>query len=1565
MTTKHSLFNRGLSLILALVMVLGNLSGFAMEARAAEGNLFDLIAENETATNEILNTILQNADALPALAAMNIHVPVGEEAPTEVSGYFCEGELNVNPVGNWVPAFYNIGNNKVAFDGHAQIGDADFVSVYYKLDLNAEASVQEVFDYVDGIAASVRADITWLDSIGKGAALQGLGVLEGGEEGMFINEMLTIAKELKFSEVEIDLPTEEEIRADIKLEDVVEVDYNQDVNGDGNIDEADKAQIEAELLADPKVQAKIDAEVQKILAEEERIAEEEFEATKAEYIKVVEELMSHVLVDVDNEYYLGQDYWHPRYKYPIYEFTLRVYAMLKEYDNQGILHYYEHMDEFHAEIRDMSRILNKIVGEVQEDGTYANEEIINAIIAKTDYSADVDAADLEKMAKRMATAANGLPGNSGYISEINLEAANSATALFGGNALIANYATGDLDPVIYAFSDELMLGASEAETYDISFAPVGASITSTKKYQAGYALTEEDVAAHIEAIQAKAALNHTHIADEAALIAEAVGYVVEGAHKFVYELAPNEYAVLVNGVEMKVPARYNSKTAQYYITLADMGFDAEAIHIVTVDGNKMTINDVNTEIAIDVEKMAKGELSVVSENDALVSLVKQLNMMGKGSYKIANGTLVANLTMDQVQHFGMGMFSAEFDVDGDGTPDDFAYIDVLLNGEKFIYDDAGLAFSVPALVNAMLHDEAFTSENLIKMGKAGKGALLHTTMKTPLFEVPLVLNLTATPAQMATVAKALELLSPVMTFEAHDGHLNIDLNIPEHAYEAYLAAALVTGQIDKNNVQALSNMAALNYLYDYFQVIKNDKGVDSETYNNTLDMLGIDKSLKGKYAEGVDLIHTFIQNSEKFDITLGEKTSELKIVAEKTDLNAFLGLIGTSLKELTGGLDTFFDRAPIDTLSYVNIVNEVPDFDAIVIDPTRIVNKHSGNIGINDETSLKEKVMFANVSTNLPAELADVYGSAAVMLLDDINGDLTFNHATILDLNGKTVNGNITAKSTMIIMDSSLNTVSGAKVTGSVSGDVTIMAGIYNQNVSAFLRDGYYQDASGAVKNAMFEISGNKLLVDPKVYINNVDGYLPAVQFLAADIAVDFVLNYYTAAALYANGKNAEGATNKIYDINFEDLLMLLNKKSVGLALDQVLACVNAPELSDFINKILADLANVDKIADCLATGNVISTYKFATHPWQLKLEHVVDGNYLTVGVTANEGLAKTFTIPVALKLDTDIVVEVPNSNREYTIQQILNEMSRIVVTVDDDAAKGTRAEIQINQPVRDGKTLVVGGSGEAVVNLDFSHNEDYNRILGAALAYFCEDLTKDLVKNGCIVELNQVLASVTVGEFFEALNKIVQNKEIPFEKIAEKLDLTLTDEQVAQLNELYDVFQSGVAKVIHKFDLDENDRTPLSALTSDGVIEFHGHLQRTADAYYKNYGVVVNVEDLDATMIIKLAVGDHIPGEVVIEETVNGYPCQHDEVVYCTKCGIELSRKTVGGLWGDVNCDGKVDNLDASWILQYDVELRTADSMHFEVADVSGDGKVDNLDASLILQYDAELRTTFPVEEK
>jgi len=63
-------------------------------------------------------------------------------------------------------------------------------------------------------------------------------------------------------------------------------------------------------------------------------------------------------------------------------------------------------------------------------------------------------------------------------------------------------------------------------------------------------------------------------------------------------------------------------------------------------------------------------------------------------------------------------------------------------------------------------------------------------------------------------------------------------------------------------------------------------------------------------------------------------------------------------------------------------------------------------------------------------------------------------------------------------------------------------------------------------------------------------------------------------------------------------------------------------------------------------------------------------------------------------------------------------------------------------------------------------------------------------------------------------------------------------------------------------------------------------------------------------------------------------------------------------GTLGDVNGDGKVNSIDALWVLQSAAKSRTLNETQQFAADVNKDGKVNSIDALWILQVAAKTRT-------
>ena len=189
------------------------------------------------------------------------------------------------------------------------------------------------------------------------------------------------------------------------------------------------------------------------------ITNDELEQVKAEYIQIIEQLLDR-LVEGDDLY---MEYLNRR-GYPEYEDYLRVYAMLSEYDNQGLYHYYTNYRDINRELTLLSGCLHDLMGEKQSDGSYENEDIVNALLREMGYGLLVKASDLADIAEQMIGVANALPQVCTYIDSIDLSDADAVKVLFGQDRgdtpLVTTFSVQELNPVVEAESAPLEITAA-------------------------------------------------------------------------------------------------------------------------------------------------------------------------------------------------------------------------------------------------------------------------------------------------------------------------------------------------------------------------------------------------------------------------------------------------------------------------------------------------------------------------------------------------------------------------------------------------------------------------------------------------------------------------------------------------------------------------------------------------------------------------------------------------------------------------------------------------------------------------------------------------------------------------------------------------------------------------------------------------------------------------------------------------------------------------------------------------------------------------------------------------
>ena len=204
MNRKHSFAVRCLALLLALVMILSNANlGLTMHAQAAEetSTLFELIAESETVGTKELNAILAYADALPKL---NDETVKYETAPEAADATLRLDTLAVNAINGWVPYTYTVAGETKEFGATTTVAlptNTTEASVVYKLDLNKDAEVKAVLDYVAWLASEAGAQADALDKVSGGNAMLALSMLDYD----FTWELVDAVESLTLAEVGIEL----------------------------------------------------------------------------------------------------------------------------------------------------------------------------------------------------------------------------------------------------------------------------------------------------------------------------------------------------------------------------------------------------------------------------------------------------------------------------------------------------------------------------------------------------------------------------------------------------------------------------------------------------------------------------------------------------------------------------------------------------------------------------------------------------------------------------------------------------------------------------------------------------------------------------------------------------------------------------------------------------------------------------------------------------------------------------------------------------------------------------------------------------------------------------------------------------------------------------------------------------------------------------------------------------------------------------------------------------------------------------------------------------------------
>jgi hypothetical protein len=153
----------------------------------------------------------------------------------------------------------------------------------------------------------------------------------------------------------------------------------------------------------------------------------------------------------------------------------------------------------------------------------------------------------------------------------------------------------------------------------------------------------------------------------------------------------------------------------------------------------------------------------------------------------------------------------------------------------------------------------------------------------------------------------------------------------------------------------------------------------------------------------------------------------------------------------------------------------------------------------------------------------------------------------------------------------------------------------------------------------------------------------------------------------------------------------------VDAVVDTALSWITAPDLANLVNIVAEDLTDFAALEAALASDGMILSYKTTVAPWAVKLEHITDGDYLTLSIgAADETVDAQLNIAITGDLQDDMA-------------QLAGAL-KDVVTVD--------VETQMEEIVRDENSVIhVIGSFKGVVEIDFTQNPDYIIMMAVIMA--------------------------------------------------------------------------------------------------------------------------------------------------------------------------------------------------------------------------------------------------------
>lgn len=1120
---------------------------------------------------------------------------------------------------------------------------------------------------------------------------------------------------------------------------------------------------------------------------------------------------------------------------------LTIYELLTQYADPysgGLAFYYLNSDEILEEIDRISTYLTQMIDD--ED----KENALKILLDAFGYGSLVE--KIENLESAMASVKENLTAPN---AAINLESANLNKLV---NALLAEGTVdewSELPQSLALTSDKFVLAADKVAVITPVVKIGNETITlPSYSFDKDYVLTDSDIDAIIADINAAAAgaSDKYYVTDYSeAQIKALVGMTADEAASetsFSFTWTLKEFVVQIEGADDQVV------TKDSLTILLPAPTQENIVYRYTIDGEVISVSSKAVEYTLTLDQLdslfADGKLTVAREaidmtRENLINLVDLLNdSIGNDSVVFAlsenNGELSIVMKVDAADYSALPT-AAQDALMAYVLRSGYSYMG--LDNKPFVSDSK---FSLQTLVDVVLSSGVGTDTLLAVMNADGSinnlelegtiisnkplttlgGLLMKTTMQVgssadKVTSVPLYVTLGDAPNALVEVRNMLAgRVGNYVQADCANGSANLYLNLPKKAYEAYLAVLLLTENRDFTNLNEVNGEIAIGFLQDHVEPLLSGD-ITVNTLNNTLAMIGYDLDLSAYENLYAKLYPELCQIYDNCEFTYDAKSGTATGFA---DIGALIKRYAGNLASMIAEYDAENGTANIDFVVSVTLENLETDFEALYIDVKAD--------GVTNKAGLAE---------DLAAKLETIAGGSVIVLLDDIDGDLTFNTTTVLDLNGKTVNGNIVCNADVIIVDTALDESVCGEVTGTVSGNAHIISGKYASDVSAFIKNGYTQDDAGVVSNKYFTVKADadgNITVELDAGVLAMDS-VPSIRAMAVDLATELIFNGYTVNKLYVDG-------NMVYDIELEDLLgIYASDTTVDDVVDAVVEMFDSEELAAILNNVIADVTDFGALKSAIESGDPVLSYTMTIGAWDVEVEHA-EGDYLTANVVTTDRGDRTFNVVIT-------------GDDEYKdiIENVLGVLDETTTITDKDGGQNWFV-MSDGFSATDDKNFVLDWSASADVKVDLSKKPEYVVMLCTVIA---EGLGNGAAKEallagvdtyntlGSVKGMEEAFNALTTADIVTAVKNLNEAGEI--DDIVEELGLT---------PEVGNAVAKLVAAVLSRVEINGGSRTMESFLRSGWYTADKSNLDKSfTRELFRGYSLTLDAEISSVSVAVKL----------------------------------------------------------------------------------------------------------------